>query len=338
MEEYFFTILYFQTLISMSLCFSLPFEVHIVCLFWNSRYVFSVNSWMQLIFPISKPFSSLNSSSTSSPSGWSCRPLAGYNSLTDQHLAGYFNNTRMRKHLVKSGLVSAITDWNLKADKLFLKWNYSQILIFCARVWFFLVRRNLLEMLSSSSAADYASRWGCTRVGVSPEQLSQGSSSQRPGLAGAGHRPQNAGLWALASSGHSSKAGGDCEDRDGAPCSSKSIIQRSLFCVIDRAQSNTICSFCNFWSHWRTSCEVRRLEESRGLLLLIFRCALRYLTGWWRPETLSFCAHLNCLIVLIKATHTHTLHRHRLHLWEWCKLRKWSRELVKFKSEGACFV
>ena len=33
------------------------------------------------------------------------RPLAGYNSLQDKHLAGYFGNTKMKKHLVKSGLV-----------------------------------------------------------------------------------------------------------------------------------------------------------------------------------------------------------------------------------------
>lgn len=34
------------------------------------------------------------------------RPLATYNSLTDTHLAGFFANTRKRRHLVKSGLVS----------------------------------------------------------------------------------------------------------------------------------------------------------------------------------------------------------------------------------------
>ncbi|XP_078584322.1 glutamate-rich protein 3-like [Branchiostoma floridae x Branchiostoma japonicum] len=33
-------------------------------------------------------------------------PLAAYNSLQDPHLTGYFNNTRMRKHLKKSGLVN----------------------------------------------------------------------------------------------------------------------------------------------------------------------------------------------------------------------------------------
>ena len=38
-----------------------------------------------------------------------CRPLAGYNSLLDPHLAGYFSNTRMRRHLHKSGLVSTCT-------------------------------------------------------------------------------------------------------------------------------------------------------------------------------------------------------------------------------------
>ncbi|KAI8505901.1 protein of unknown function (DUF4590) [Branchiostoma belcheri] len=34
------------------------------------------------------------------------KPLAAYNSLQDPHLTGYFNNTRMRKHLKKSGLVN----------------------------------------------------------------------------------------------------------------------------------------------------------------------------------------------------------------------------------------
>lgn len=33
------------------------------------------------------------------------RLLAAYNSLTDKHLAGYFNNTRIRRHLLRSGLV-----------------------------------------------------------------------------------------------------------------------------------------------------------------------------------------------------------------------------------------
>ncbi|KAI5243729.1 Glutamate-Rich Protein 3 [Manis pentadactyla] len=32
--------------------------------------------------------------------------LAAYNSLTDKHLAGYFNNARMRRHLLRSGLIS----------------------------------------------------------------------------------------------------------------------------------------------------------------------------------------------------------------------------------------
>ncbi|GFS02228.1 glutamate-rich 3 [Elysia marginata] len=34
------------------------------------------------------------------------RPLPAYNSLADQHLAGYFTNTRMRRHLRKAGLVN----------------------------------------------------------------------------------------------------------------------------------------------------------------------------------------------------------------------------------------
>ncbi|KAL6035066.1 hypothetical protein STEG23_037486, partial [Scotinomys teguina] len=32
--------------------------------------------------------------------------LATYNSLTDKHLAGYFNNTRIRRHLLRSGLIT----------------------------------------------------------------------------------------------------------------------------------------------------------------------------------------------------------------------------------------
>jgi len=32
-------------------------------------------------------------------------PLARYNSLQDKHLAGYFSNTKMKKHLIKAGLV-----------------------------------------------------------------------------------------------------------------------------------------------------------------------------------------------------------------------------------------
>ncbi|NXL90031.1 ERIC3 protein, partial [Alectura lathami] len=34
------------------------------------------------------------------------RYLATYNSLTDKHLAGYFSNTRIRRHLQRSGLIS----------------------------------------------------------------------------------------------------------------------------------------------------------------------------------------------------------------------------------------
>ncbi|XP_015773014.1 PREDICTED: glutamate-rich protein 3-like [Acropora digitifera] len=33
-------------------------------------------------------------------------PLASYNSLQDKHLAGYFSNSRMKRHLRKSGLVT----------------------------------------------------------------------------------------------------------------------------------------------------------------------------------------------------------------------------------------
>lgn len=34
-----------------------------------------------------------------------CSPLASYNSLQDKHLAGYFSNSRMKRHLKRSGLV-----------------------------------------------------------------------------------------------------------------------------------------------------------------------------------------------------------------------------------------
>ncbi|NXO28881.1 ERIC3 protein, partial [Cisticola juncidis] len=34
------------------------------------------------------------------------RLLETYNSLTDKHLVGYFNNARIRRHLQKSGLIS----------------------------------------------------------------------------------------------------------------------------------------------------------------------------------------------------------------------------------------
>ncbi|XP_066453890.1 glutamate-rich protein 3 isoform X1 [Eleutherodactylus coqui] len=33
-------------------------------------------------------------------------PLSAYNSLTDKHLTGYFNNTRIRKHLQRAGLIT----------------------------------------------------------------------------------------------------------------------------------------------------------------------------------------------------------------------------------------
>uniref|UniRef100_A0A452R584 Glutamate rich 3 n=1 Tax=Ursus americanus TaxID=9643 RepID=A0A452R584_URSAM len=37
---------------------------------------------------------------------FSSRLLAAYNSLTDKHLTGYFNNTRIRRHLLRSGLIT----------------------------------------------------------------------------------------------------------------------------------------------------------------------------------------------------------------------------------------
>lgn len=36
-------------------------------------------------------------------------PLETYNSLADRHLVHFFRSARMRKHLIKSGLVSEIT-------------------------------------------------------------------------------------------------------------------------------------------------------------------------------------------------------------------------------------
>lgn len=35
-----------------------------------------------------------------------CRPLSTYNSLQDKNLVGFFNNSRMRRHLRKSGLIN----------------------------------------------------------------------------------------------------------------------------------------------------------------------------------------------------------------------------------------
>ncbi|KAG5847640.1 hypothetical protein ANANG_G00128300 [Anguilla anguilla] len=32
--------------------------------------------------------------------------LSAYNSLADKHLAGYFNNTRIRRHLQRAGLIT----------------------------------------------------------------------------------------------------------------------------------------------------------------------------------------------------------------------------------------
>lgn len=34
------------------------------------------------------------------------RLISAYNSLTDKHLAGYFSNTRIRRHLQRAGLVA----------------------------------------------------------------------------------------------------------------------------------------------------------------------------------------------------------------------------------------
>lgn len=33
------------------------------------------------------------------------RLISAYNSLTDKHLAGYFSNSRIRRHLQRAGLV-----------------------------------------------------------------------------------------------------------------------------------------------------------------------------------------------------------------------------------------
>lgn len=48
-------------------------------------------------------------------------PLARYNSLQDKHLAGYFGNTKMKKHLIKSGLVSLDLVLFLDAFKILLE-------------------------------------------------------------------------------------------------------------------------------------------------------------------------------------------------------------------------
>ncbi|XP_060248433.1 glutamate-rich protein 3 isoform X6 [Meriones unguiculatus] len=48
---------------------------------------------------------SLNTRNLPSLTG-TLRLLATYNSLTDKHLAGYFNNTRIRRHLLRSGLIT----------------------------------------------------------------------------------------------------------------------------------------------------------------------------------------------------------------------------------------
>lgn len=51
------------------------------------------------------PWLSSNPHKTLMVSPFCFRLLATYNSLTDKHLAGYFNNTRIRRHLLRSGLV-----------------------------------------------------------------------------------------------------------------------------------------------------------------------------------------------------------------------------------------
>lgn len=39
-----------------------------------------------------------------------CRLISAYNSLTDRHLAGYFSNSRIRRHLQRAGLVRQQVD------------------------------------------------------------------------------------------------------------------------------------------------------------------------------------------------------------------------------------
>lgn len=40
------------------------------------------------------------------------RLISAYNSLTDKHLAGYFSNTRIRRHLQRAGLVPETISWH----------------------------------------------------------------------------------------------------------------------------------------------------------------------------------------------------------------------------------
>lgn len=41
---------------------------------------------------------------------FSYRLISAYNSLTDKHLAGYFSNTQIRRHLRRAGLVGQHDD------------------------------------------------------------------------------------------------------------------------------------------------------------------------------------------------------------------------------------
>lgn len=59
------------------------------------------------------------------------RLLAAYNSLMDKHLAGYFNNTRIRRHLLRSGLVS----FGLLSNNLLASWSPIIPYLFRLSLW-----------------------------------------------------------------------------------------------------------------------------------------------------------------------------------------------------------
>ena len=62
--------------------------------------------------------------------------LSNYNSLLDSNLTGYFSNTKMRKHLVKSGVVSVVVVL------------YFLILNFCHQGFFAKIVRTVVDGLT----------------------------------------------------------------------------------------------------------------------------------------------------------------------------------------------
>ena len=54
------------------------------------------------------------------------RPLPAYNSLMDPHLAGYFGNRKMRRHLRKQGLVSEWIQSSFSAMSWWIHWIWWQ--------------------------------------------------------------------------------------------------------------------------------------------------------------------------------------------------------------------